>query len=1166
MFRKRQPLPTKQSFLRATDESFYYGDEDEEEEDYPEGPQEPVTNGKGPARRSVKKKKKESFHDIPHLESNLSDPSSSQYDLTVSLTPLKEVEEQRRSRRLSGVMQPITDLPQGVVVPKEPSFHAEFEESRDLNHSASHSSDPFDQLSSLDFQELSHTFDVNAVLQLVDMGFPLPHIRIALESCEGRVQDAIVFCLEHSNEDFAALLQQRQPVSNSQSLPPQPPSASSTQMPSTAADCGRPSNADQSRSVMVSAIPPQNPNYVDEDMLHNYYLGDDMSNSCATLPYYHSPVPDHPSQNAFMEEGGQVGAIISDDSDGNDDRSNTTDVPAVSLLPRTVDSFICRALAGRVNETHSAADSDDEVAVEDVNLDDDILSAARSAHSLLPAARDPEGLDAPAGIDPARSLAISSVSSSGWGNEIRFSQDFPERDLEERMMEVSASLDPQESQVALAPAACSNSLDDSSDAVPAVDSEISYLSDSEDGIGEIGQEIAPAEEDIDNDESSPNVVAISPNEVQNVERQEGDLVDVPVADFPAFSQDLVMEPAVVEGINLTEEEDSSEQLESDDQAIVSPTVQTAEEVENAPLSAADDNPETTQPSSEHAIISPSTLQNAVTQVENEVDTPAPIEDNPQSVEPSVSHSIAVAAIVERPLETASQPENAAVVTSSAAPVGASVVSAATSVASNIRDINVVDVVARNGVIVAHREQTAPTTAPSSRRGSRRNRATPPPAATSTSAAPSSQTAPSPTERSPSATPTPASADGDRTGTERPAQQRFVGSAAWFTYVTTSISFEFRREFLPYQIMQQNGNGQWRGKITLRQPHLHRNEVSPQGKRPDQILTGPCISRSICMDLCQSLTPPQWESKSTTRHCTLCRKSLATLFGTKGHHCRNCGFLFCDECSDKIWPSMMLPVTYCHQENIVRVCHLCHLLMEEFVTALKKGDWDMAMAVYSSGNVNLHQPLSFYHDRAFPIHCAVRGGNLDIVKWLLEVKKCSLVDHQNGEPLRTASGLSVLAVAALEGHESIIRYLVLTRSVPVDHIVDPMILQRALHVILGVNGPWPVPYIDEVEEEEIANNGTIKRSWKKKKNQPVYYHTSMDSLLFGESSKSILELYHLNQEITQGEITGGKVTKGIRPRKCCPTAINMAAQFLSEVRLYSLSSPDAEAANSPEMRR
>jgi hypothetical protein len=58
--------------------------------------------------------------------------------------------------------------------------------------------------------------------------------------------------------------------------------------------------------------------------------------------------------------------------------------------------------------------------------------------------------------------------------------------------------------------------------------------------------------------------------------------------------------------------------------------------------------------------------------------------------------------------------------------------------------------------------------------------------------------------------------------------------------------------------------------------------------------------------------------------------------------------------------------------------------------------------------------------------------------------------KSGFTLRTADGLTPLAIAAKYGHADIIKYLVLGHRCKVSELTDQTLLWKALHVILKVS--------------------------------------------------------------------------------------------------------------------
>jgi hypothetical protein len=251
---------------------------------------------------------------------------------------------------------------------------------------------------------------------------------------------------------------------------------------------------------------------------------------------------------------------------------------------------------------------------------------------------------------------------------------------------------------------------------------------------------------------------------------------------------------------------------------------------------------------------------------------------------------------------------------------------------------------------------------------------------------------------------------------------------------------------------QNGSGSvvTGAAITLKQPHLPPNKKTPQGDRPGMVvlkLPSDIRNEKHAIKLCESMAPPLWDGDGDVLKCVSCKVSPGVF--NPLHHCRNCGYYVCLDCSDKFWPSSMLPDTFHNGETVVRVCDSCHVLMELFADALRRGDVKAAFAIFQTGNVNLRRPFLIYKSRDYPIHSAVRGGSLVLLRWLLETECCPCRDTKN-EPIVTSSGQCLLSLAAYYGHVDMMRYLVQRQSFSLLSITDIDVLRRGLHSALGVS--------------------------------------------------------------------------------------------------------------------
>ena len=205
-------------------------------------------------------------------------------------------------------------------------------------------------------------------------------------------------------------------------------------------------------------------------------------------------------------------------------------------------------------------------------------------------------------------------------------------------------------------------------------------------------------------------------------------------------------------------------------------------------------------------------------------------------------------------------------------------------------------------------------------------------------------------------------------------------------------------------------------------------------------------------------PPKMMLFEESPNCFVCKGKFAVF--RRARHCRNCGACVCGSCTTT-WSSRMLPETYnLKNESAVKVCKTCSFLTDSFRKALLKGDLDEAIELYHTGNINLRCPLpapvggNKKAEILYPVHCAVQGGNLDILRWLLDEHFCpiKLVKKSNSKgrsdaAIVTSKGRSVLNIAMSGLKVDIIRYLVVEKGVPVYETKDLQLSLRALEAVL-----------------------------------------------------------------------------------------------------------------------
>jgi FYVE zinc finger len=174
-----------------------------------------------------------------------------------------------------------------------------------------------------------------------------------------------------------------------------------------------------------------------------------------------------------------------------------------------------------------------------------------------------------------------------------------------------------------------------------------------------------------------------------------------------------------------------------------------------------------------------------------------------------------------------------------------------------------------------------------------------------------------------------------------------------------------------------------------------------------------------------------------KFCHICKSKFAIL--RRACHCRNCGVCVCKDCVVP-WPAKMIPDTYnIKKEHFVHACLSCNWLSNSFRLALLEGNHDRAVALHSTGNLNLHSPFANVKGELFyPVHCAVLGGSLGLLKFLVDDNCCPIKSVRvagSGKdsaskytPIVTSKGRSLLGIALENENLQILRYLVAEKGI------------------------------------------------------------------------------------------------------------------------------------------
>ncbi len=102
-------------------------------------------------------------------------------------------------------------------------------------------------------------------------------------------------------------------------------------------------------------------------------------------------------------------------------------------------------------------------------------------------------------------------------------------------------------------------------------------------------------------------------------------------------------------------------------------------------------------------------------------------------------------------------------------------------------------------------------------------------------------------------------------------------------------------------------------------------------------------------------PPKMIPFNSSPECFICDSKFNGVFRRPGH-CRNCGVCVCSSCTVS-WSKLMVPETYnAKNTKTVKVCKTCDYLSAAFRYCLLNGNYDAALKIYMTGNINLRCPF------------------------------------------------------------------------------------------------------------------------------------------------------------------------------------------------------------------
>ena len=189
---------------------------------------------------------------------------------------------------------------------------------------------------------------------------------------------------------------------------------------------------------------------------------------------------------------------------------------------------------------------------------------------------------------------------------------------------------------------------------------------------------------------------------------------------------------------------------------------------------------------------------------------------------------------------------------------------------------------------------------------------------------------------------------------------------------------------------------------------------------------------------------------------------------------------------------MIPKTYVHpayHAQTVRVCKSCDWLSNAFCLALLQGRFQDAVKIVESGNVNLRSCFADIRGESmFPVHCCTLGGNLELLKFLVDGQKCPLSIKRDPKgkmlSIKTSNDRTLIDLAMVGKPKLDVLGYLIRKGLTISDLADPSLTARTLEALLksdllpgGVQSTVMTKALAVVDPSEgsIATNATIDNS-------------------------------------------------------------------------------------------
>jgi hypothetical protein len=285
---------------------------------------------------------------------------------------------------------------------------------------------------------------------------------------------------------------------------------------------------------------------------------------------------------------------------------------------------------------------------------------------------------------------------------------------------------------------------------------------------------------------------------------------------------------------------------------------------------------------------------------------------------------------------------------------------------------------------------------------------------------------------------------------------------------------YTRNLLPSSVYNNRATGIWITTINMSQ-----KEVVTKVNAAKYLKAFSFPTENEARESAYANAPARMLPFDDNPECQICEKSFSFL--NRPAHCRNCGICVCSSCHVN-WNKLCIPETYnIKNEKSVRVCTSCNSLSMMFKQALLNANYDDAITIYNTGNINLRCPFKANknEEMMLPIHCAAMGGSLDLLIWLTETHYCPIKRIRTGnkvksqgsdELITTSKGKSVIDIALSGKQVDMLRYLVNEKGANFDSVKDLNLALGALEAVL--KSSYQPEFNDESFEDDDECSDTL----------------------------------------------------------------------------------------------